>query len=85
MQCKSINHSGYEEPCKADVDLNACTAVEYKKKDDAHSVRLSVMIRKVGLYKKIKKGDGMKYQHTCSKQQIHQMLVHNSTQSLEYC
>ena len=85
MQCKSINHSGYEEPCKADVDLNACTAVEYKKKDGAHSVRSSVMIRKVGLCKKIKKGDGMKYQHTYSNQQIHQMLVHKSTRSSECC
>ena len=44
-----INHSDYEEPCKAVFDLSACMAVEYKMKDDPHGVRLSVMIRKVGL------------------------------------
>ena len=35
-----VNHSDYDGECvEQAVDLNACTAVEYEQKDDAHGVR----------------------------------------------
>jgi len=47
------------------VDLNACTAVEYEQKEDAHGERF-VSENKEGWTPVIGKGANIKYQHACS-------------------